>query len=102
VVDVGLTLAGALFGRKLGSVTNLRRASQTARSATRATQEHADVSRAQEELAELKEKRAQLDAELTEKTSVLAGSTDLKLETLSLPPRKSDIRIERLALAWRR
>ena len=30
-VDFGLTLAGALFGRKLGSVTNLRRASQTAR-----------------------------------------------------------------------
>jgi hypothetical protein len=102
VVDVGLTLAGALFGRKLGSVTNLRRASQTARSATRATQEHADVSRAQEELAELKAKGAQLDAELAEKTSALAEGAALKLDTLTLPPRKSDIRIERLALAWRR
>ncbi len=101
-VDIGLTLAGALFGRKLGSITNMKRASQAARSASRTTREHGDVARAEEDLAEQKEKLARLEAELAEKTAALAASKDVELETLSVPPRKSDIRIERLALAWQR
>jgi len=101
-VDFGLTLAGALFGRKLGSVTNVKRATQTARSASRASRERGDVARAQAELAEQKEKLARLEAELAEKTAALAAAPEVELQTLSLPPRKSDIRIERLALAWHR
>jgi hypothetical protein len=101
-VDFGLTLAGALFGRKLGSVTNVKRATQTARSASRTSREHGDVVRAQEDLAEQKEKLARLEAELAEKTAALAAGPEVKIEILSLAPRKSDIRVERLALAWRR
>jgi len=101
-VDFGLTLAGALFGRKLGSVTNVKRATQTARSASRASRERGDVARAEAELAEQKEKLARLEAELAEKTAALAAAPEAELQTLSLPPRKSDIRIERLALAWHR
>ncbi len=101
-VDFGLTLAGALFGRKLGSVTNVKRATETARSASRASREHGDIARAEEDLAEQKEKLARLEAELAEKTAALAAPSDVDLESLSVPPRKSDIRIERLALAWKR
>ncbi len=101
-VDFGLTLAGALFGRKLGSVTNVKRATQTARSASRASRERGDVVRAEAELAEQKEKLARLEAELAEKTAAFAAAPEAVLQTLSLPPRKSDIRIERLALAWHR
>jgi hypothetical protein len=101
-VDFGLTLAGALFGRKLGSVTNVKRATQTARSASRASRERGDVARAEADLAAQKEKLARLEAELVEKTAVLAVAPEVELQTLSLPPRKSDIRIERLALAWHR
>jgi hypothetical protein len=101
-VDFGLTLAGALFGRKLGSVTNVKRASQTARSASRASQERADVARAEEDLAEQKEKLARLEAKLAEETAALAAAPEVALETRSIAPRKSDIRVERLALAWKR
>jgi hypothetical protein len=101
-VDFGLTLAGALFGRKLGSVTNVKRATQTARSASRTSREHGDVVRAQEDLAEQKEKLARLEVELAEKTAALAAGTEVELQTLSVAPRKSDIRVDRLALAWRR
>jgi len=101
-VDFGLTLAGALFGRKLGSVTNVKRATQTARSASRTSREHGDVVRAEAELAEQKEKLARLEAELAEKTAALAAAPEIELQAVSLAPRKSDIRIERLALAWRR
>ncbi len=101
-VDFGLTLAGALFGRKLGSLTTMTRAGETARSASRTSREHGDVARAEENLAGQKEKLARLEAELAEKTAALAAPGDVELETLSIPPRKSDIRVERLALAWRR
>jgi hypothetical protein len=101
-VDFGLTLAGALFGRKLGSVTSVKRATQTARSASRASRERGDVARAEADLAAQKEKLARLEAELAEKTAALAAAPDVELQTLSLPPRKSDIRIERMALAWHR
>jgi hypothetical protein len=101
-VDFALTLGGALFGRKLGSVTNVKRATQTARSASRTSREHGDVVRAQEDLSEQKEKLARLEAELAEKTAALAAGPEVKIETLSLAPRKSDIRVERLALAWLR
>jgi hypothetical protein len=101
-VDFGLTLAGALFGRKLGSVTNVKRASQTARSASRASRERGDVARAEAELAEQKDKLARLETELAEKTAALAAAPAVELQTLSIPPRKSDIRIERLVLAWHR
>jgi hypothetical protein len=100
-VDFGLTLRRP-FGRKLGSVTNVKRATQTARSASRASRERGDVARAEADLAAQKEKLARLEAEFVEKTAALAVAPEVELQTLSLPPRKSDIRIERLALAWHR
>ncbi len=101
-VDFGLTLAGALFGRKLGSVTNVKRATATARSASRASRERDDMAHARAEIEAQKEKLARLEAELVEKTAALAEAPKVELETLSLAPRKSEVRIERLALAWRR
>jgi hypothetical protein len=101
-VDFTVTLAGALFGRKLASVTNVRRAREAARSATRASREREDVARADQEIEAQKEKLAQLEAELAEKTAALAAAPDAEIETVSLSPRKSDVRIERVALAWSR
>jgi len=84
------------------NVTNVKRATQTARSASRTSREHGDVVRAEADLAEQKEKLARLEAELAEKTAALAAGTEVELQALSLSPRKSDIRVERLALAWQR
>jgi hypothetical protein len=105
VVDFGMTLAGALFGRKLGSLTNLGRASRTARSASRASRERDDVRRAEENLEAQKENLLRLESELAEGTRALAEAMSaerLELETLRVAPRKSDLRVERFALAWDR
>jgi Helicase HerA, central domain len=102
-VDFGMTLAGALFGRKLGSLSNASRASRTARSVSRASQERDDVVRAEGDLAAQKEKLASLDAEFAEKTRALAGTSGaeaLPLEATSLAPRKADTRIDRFTLVW--
>jgi hypothetical protein len=101
-VDFGLTLAGALFGRKLGSVASARRAGETARSASRAASEHGDIARAQAELQAQKEKLAGLSAELSEKIAALSAASEPEIQALSIAPRKADIRVERLFLAWRR
>jgi hypothetical protein len=101
-VDFGLTLAGALFGRKIGSVASARRAGETARSASRAASERGDVTRAQEELQAQKEKLARMEAELSEKTAALAAASEPQIQTLSIAPRKADIRVEKLALLWKR
>jgi hypothetical protein len=102
VVDLGMTVAGALFGRKLGSVTNVRRARETARSASRASREHQDIARAEAEIKAQKEKLSGLEAELAERLAALAAAVEPELETISIAPRKSDVRVTRLALAWRR
>jgi hypothetical protein len=58
------------------------------------------MARADEDLEAQKEKLAKLEAELAEKTAALADASEAEIETLSLAPRKSDVRVERLALAW--
>jgi hypothetical protein len=104
-IDFGMTLAGALFGRKLGSVANVGRASKTARSASRAVEERDDVVRATEALEAEKAKLAKLEEELAERTRVLGetvSAADLDVESIELAPRKADIRFERFVLAWTR
>jgi len=65
VIAIGETLLGALFARKLGSRTNVGRASRTARSATRASREREDVARAEKALKEEKRKLRELDGDPT-------------------------------------
>jgi hypothetical protein len=104
-IDFGMTLAGALFGRKLGSVANVGRASKTARSASRAAEERDDVTRAQQTLEAQKERLARLEEELADKTRELGeavSAAPLDVEAIEVAPRKSDIRFERFALAWTR
>jgi hypothetical protein len=104
VISVGETLLGALFGRKLGSRTNVGRATRTARSATRASREREDVARAEEALDAEQQALRELEAELVDKTSSLRLDVDashLDVDEVTLRFRKSDTTVERFALAWR-
>ncbi|HXV59207.1 MAG TPA: hypothetical protein VEK15_00830, partial [Vicinamibacteria bacterium] len=101
-MDFGATLAGALFGRKLGNVTRARR---TARSASRVARERKDVGRARAKVEMQKEKLEALEAELIEKTAELQtaySEEGLQVTSVLHAPRKSDVIVERIALAWRR
>lgn len=104
-VDFGMTLAGALFGRKLASVANARRASRAARSGARALREREDRQRAEEALAEEREKLEALEEELRSRTEALSeipSPDTFALEKRSIRPKKSDISIEALGIGWRR
>ncbi len=98
VVNVGTTLLGAFFGRK-----SMRRASTTARSFSRTMKEGQDVDRAEESLELLQEQFADLEQELQNEVADLETRFDPQLEeleTFELKPRRTDVDVRLVALAW--
>jgi hypothetical protein len=103
VVSVGATVLGALFGRKLGSVGNVGRATTAARGASRAARERGDVSRAQDDAEALEQQLQELEAEFAERLEAVRekmGDSELVCEELPIRPSKSDLSVERVALVW--
>ncbi len=102
-VSIGATVLGAIFGRKLTSVGNVGRATTAARGMGRAARERGDIARAQEDVESLRAQLAQLEREFEESLEVVRTDVDdsaLELEELVIRPKKADISIERVALAW--
>ena len=102
-VSVGATVLGALFGRKLSSARNVGRATTAARGFGRASRERGDVRRAKERVEAEEQKLRDLEKDLEERLAELRERHDpahAEIETIELAPRKSDLRVERLALAW--
>lgn len=103
VISVGTTLLGALLGRKRASVTHLRRAGTAMRGVGRLAKEKQDVERAEEQLMQLQEWMQELNGELEAEVEKLESRYDAdseELGILALKPRKADIDVRILALAW--
>ena len=98
MLSVGTTLLGALFGRK--SMT-LSKASTAARGVGKTFKESQDVGRAEEDLGTIRQQLQDLEKELQDAIAAadLAGS-EAKLEKVSIRPKKTDIEIRLVALAW--
>ena len=102
-ISLGTSVLGALFGRKLASRTNVSRAGTTLRSAERAVRERDDMARAADSLDALEQKLAELESKFEEETRKVQESLradDMELEKLEVRPRKTEIDIEKCALAW--
>lgn len=98
VLNFGQTILGAFLGNKISS-----RSATTGRSLGRAAQQRTDVVHAGESLEDLTIERQELQDEceqeirqLQDKYSVEA----LTLETLDVPCRKGDLKVELLTLLW--
>src|SRR5215472_4310228 len=103
VVTVGTTLLGAFLGRKTLSVTNLNRARTALRSGSRTVKERQDVGSAQQQLDAAKKQLADAEAEFqeeTEKLQAAAAPEALTVVDFTVPPRKADIAVGTLLLAW--
>jgi hypothetical protein len=103
LLDFGTTVLGVVFGRKMGSATNLGRAASTVRSASRMSAEERDVAQAQETADTLATQWDELNAKLEEEVAQLQVDLDpaqWELEEIPIRPKKSDITITRLNLAW--
>lgn len=102
-LSIGTSILGAMFGRKLASAANVGRASTAVRAAGRISREKQDVTQAEENLQALQDQLADLEAQFKAETDALqetANSDRLTLEEIEIKPRKSDITITQVALAW--
>ncbi len=103
MLSVGSTLLGALFGRKVASVGNVRRAASAARGASRAAREKGDIARAEARLRDLQSQLRDLEDEFEDERTRKIESFDvdaLGLQCKELAPRKSDIDVGPIQLVW--
>ena len=103
VLSFGSSVLGALTGRKLASAANVNRAAGTMRAAGRISREKQDVAQATENVEQLQEQYAQLDAECKAKADEIRESISpdkLALEEVILKPKKADISVTLVALVW--
>jgi len=99
-VSLGTSLLGALFGGRRGAVS---KAGTAAKSAGRVFNEKDDVERAEASLEALRRERAEMEAGMEDEVAALAASLDpgaVELERIEVPPRKTDIDVTSLRLAW--
>jgi hypothetical protein len=102
-ISVGATLLGALFGRKAVSVGSIGRATTAARGVGRTMKERQDVDGAEQSVEAVRQKLAELEAELQSEIAELTSATELAnfpVESASVKPRKSDIAVSGVSLAW--
>ncbi|HEU4767246.1 MAG TPA: hypothetical protein VFS77_07715, partial [Pyrinomonadaceae bacterium] len=102
-ISVGATLLSSFLGRKRVGMSTLGRATTAARGASRSMKEADDVTRAEENVAAVAQKLADLDAEFKSETATLERALDPQTEELgkvSLKPKKVNIDVKLVALAW--
>ena len=102
-ISFGATLLGSILGRKKAGLGTLGRATTTARGVSRSMKEAEDVNRAEENVAAIAEKLAELEAEFKSETVDLERLFDPQTEELdkiSLKPKKVNIDVKLVALAW--
>jgi hypothetical protein len=100
-ISFGATLLSSFMGRKRSGV--LGRATTTARGVSRTMRQSDDVGRAEENVAAISQRLADLEAEFRAEVETLERSFDPtteQLETLSLKPTKANINVKLLTLVW--
>ncbi|NNE45369.1 MAG: ATP-binding protein, partial [Rhodothermales bacterium] len=102
-VNIGPTVLSALLGRKAISRSSVGRASTTVRGMSRTSKEKQDVERALEDLSARQEALDELEKELEQEIEDLKERLDPemgRLETFELKPRRTDVDVHFVALAW--
>jgi len=102
-ISVGATLLGALFGRKAVSVGSIGRATTAARGVGRTMKERQDVDGAEQSVEAVRQKIADLEAELQSEIVEMTNANELEnfeIQSASLKPRKADIAVSGVSLAW--
>lgn len=102
-LSIGATIAGALLGRRAVSVSTLGRATTAARGLARTQKEEQDVRRAEAALAATRQQLSALEAEVASAMAAIDAGEDpltTPLARVTIPTRKTQIAVERVALAW--
>jgi hypothetical protein len=102
-ISFGATLLGAFVGRKAVSTSTVGRATTAARGVSRSAKEKQDVERATDTVESIKARLAELEANFKIELDEAAAGANAQVEaldTLTLTPKKTNIGVQLLALAW--
>ncbi len=97
------TLLGAFMGRGRITQTTISQAGTSLKRAGKIGRDSQDTVRAQETYEELQQQLQELQRQMDQELSQMDLNVDpqsLILETISIPPRKADIAVEKVALLW--
>jgi hypothetical protein len=103
MISLGNTVLQMVLGRKKLSTTTMNRASTAARGASRAAQQEDDVQRAEENLEAYQDQLLELEEELQTELRLLEQRLHvlaLRIDERPLKPRRRDVDVRRIALAW--
>ncbi len=103
-LDTALSVGSAIFGSLFGSKGSLiTKAGTASRSFSRASRESSDVDRANADLAAIAEQMAELESalqsDIAQLTAVAEAAAE-QLETVVVKPKKTNISVQLVALAW--
>jgi hypothetical protein len=102
-ISVGATLLGAFTGRKITSASTIGRATSAARGFGRSINESQDVGRAEDTVEVLQKQLNDFSAEFNAESATLMAKIDPTtevLDTVTIKPKKADITVQLLVLAW--
>jgi hypothetical protein len=103
VLSTGAAVFGALLGRTMASATNISKADSDELYAIKAIRDRGDISQANESVEALAERKNNLIAEMETEIQKIEEATKpdaLVLESIELKPKKTDMTIDRVCLAW--
>ena len=107
MLSVGAAVASEIFssflGRKAISVTNMNKAVSAVRSVNRARAQGTSVDLAKDTVGSVQQQIDALQKEFDDEVAAQQNKVDPlteQLETISILPKKSDINVELVALAW--
>lgn len=103
-ISLGATILTAFGGRRAVSRSTLGRATTSARGAGRVMKEQQDIQRAAQNVTALRVQLASMQAQIEAEAARMHAAADAlneTLERLEIRPRKTDIVVGRLALAWK-
>lgn len=102
-LSFGAAILGGFLGRKTVSAGNIGKAATAMRAGSRAYQEAGDVKRAEENVGAMQQQLAELQAEFQSEVDAFSARVDPATETfekVTLRPKKTDIRVDAVVLAW--
>ena len=102
-ISFGATLLSSFMGRKRTSMSTLGRATTAVRGVSRTRRQADDVERAEDNVAAVTQRLADLEAEFKAEAETIERSFDPQTEqlgTVSLKPTKANINVKLLTLVW--
>jgi len=105
IVDVGLAIFGAFFGRKTLSSTTMRRGASAFKKGRGILKERDDVKNLESLIEDVENDIQELNSKLQDEIEKMEDEVDIRnyeINSIFIKPRRSDVVVKDIALLWKR